>query len=769
MPFVFPIPRAVERRARTGIHFTHGDTSCGGLDLLIKPFLSRLQEVRQLHSGEYVGLRLAPPRTLALLSLALACSEPFTEVPADPVALPDLTCFPGSTSGGYGVQADWRAGWAIATGYAGGAAGFENVGGFAAIGAPASDAVGQSGMVMVRTIDFNGGQFSAGLWDTDVYAPTTTTARQFGRAVLTADVRECHGTGVPYAGCGHELFIANPDVWAHATPGEVHVYETYVPSPLDYLGVLSAPAGTPNGAEFGFAMAARRQHVDGATPWLQAPDVPPWVAIGAPGADRVVLYAVDPTSAWPLTYAQTLNGVDAGRRFGSALAVGDYNGDGLADLAVGAPKPYGGQIEGRVYVYPGLSAGPGPLAATPTVLNGFPLTGTSTGGVQQEEFGAALTAAHTLSDARDSLVVGAPRLDAAGDPDAGGVCSFRFNTCGTPGCAPVVAASRCDANPWATTSVTNGEQFGYSLSAANFFPIDGQERDDTPESFLEEVAVGRPGASGGADLANIFFTTSSLPYPSIGAQVPVGEFFAPAAGAGYATALAHIVTPQSVWADLVGGAPGSKIGAQRYGSYSLSQSLAPPTCSAGDYTFIDSQANLVTIRVSESGGDTVVTVVEEYHGVLVDSSGDPNACLPSIDLGPFGTIPATPVSTFTIPAGFEFHLSGAAACSGPTVFPAFDARPLLESILFAQIDDPALQGAVDGLLDAFVADNGTQAAVVTLDVDPTAVPTTLSFDLDLSGVSWSAIESLTSGSLHETCRPENLPWVGDFDGGVCDG
>jgi len=78
---------------------------------------------------------------------------------------------------------------------------------------------------------------------------------------------------------------------------------------------------------------------------------------------------------------------DAGGRAGSSVALGDCNGDGFDDLAVGAPEAPRG---GRVYLFNGSSAG---LPASPTAT------------VEAEE-GNALAFADVDADGDEDLVVG---------------------------------------------------------------------------------------------------------------------------------------------------------------------------------------------------------------------------------------------------------------------------------------------------------------------------------------------------------------------------
>ncbi len=95
--------------------------------------------------------------------------------------------------------------------------------------------------------------------------------------------------------------------------------------------------------------------------------------------------------------APSVSSNDANFRFGEALAAGDFNGDGRADLAVGAPG------QEKVFVYYGSAQG----LTGPSVVFSSDSLGVATNFLA--DFGDTLAAGRLGGDAYDDLVIGAPR------------------------------------------------------------------------------------------------------------------------------------------------------------------------------------------------------------------------------------------------------------------------------------------------------------------------------------------------------------------------
>jgi glycosylphosphatidylinositol phospholipase D len=129
------------------------------------------------------------------------------------------------------------------------------------------------------------------------------------------------------------------------------------------------------------------------------------LVIGSPGASVLqgsVTIAYGKKEPGPVVPDVTIRGPESYGRFGAAVAVLDFNADGLDDLAVGAPAVSDAAFpnRGAVYVYFGQPAG-GVSQRPDLVLRlDAPYAG----------FGSVLATGDFDGDGRDDLLVGAPAL-----------------------------------------------------------------------------------------------------------------------------------------------------------------------------------------------------------------------------------------------------------------------------------------------------------------------------------------------------------------------
>jgi hypothetical protein len=185
-----------------------------------------------------------------------------------------------------------------------------------------------------------------------------------------------------------------------------------------------------------------------------------------------------------LPFSQDLTGIegDAGpnHRFGFSLAPGDFDGDGLADLAVGTPgqSSAAGIGVGVVDVLRGVAG----LGLSQTPLAHFEAADLGHTPAASDALGHALAAFDVGGDARDELVIGAPGVTVSGAAGAG----VAFVVFGVDEAAPtsVQAFSQDGAVPGALEA---GDAFGASLSVGDF---DG--------NGFADLAVGVPDEDVGA-------------------------------------------------------------------------------------------------------------------------------------------------------------------------------------------------------------------------------------------------------------------------------
>lgn len=177
------------------------------------------------------------------------------------------------------------------------------------------------------------------------------------------------------------------------------------------------------------------------------------------------------------------DGEALGHTAGAALAAGDLDGDGAADLAVGAPGfDVDGAAQGAVYLLLAPGADGGGLLAD--------AAGKVLGAAAGDELGAALDAAgDSNGDGRIEVWAGAPGQDrAATDAGAAGLLS-----------GPPAGAVTWDSLPFKVFGVSASERAGASLSARGDHNGDG----------LSDLLIGAPGmASAGLDAGGAYLVLS---------------------------------------------------------------------------------------------------------------------------------------------------------------------------------------------------------------------------------------------------------------------
>jgi len=125
-------------------------------------------------------------------------------------------------------------------------------------------------------------------------------------------------------------------------------------------------------------------------PDLDADGWPELAVVASEGCRIDIFRGVE--GGWSTSCSWSLVSPNLALDFGTSLARGDFDGDGRADLAVGAPAPFGSAFLGAVWIYPGFD-GP-PVAIRPPRAGG--------------RFGSALAWVDSDGDGRDELFVGSP-------------------------------------------------------------------------------------------------------------------------------------------------------------------------------------------------------------------------------------------------------------------------------------------------------------------------------------------------------------------------
>jgi len=309
--------------------------------------------------------------------------------------------------------------------------------------------------------------------------PTPEAIAEFGEFVAVGDVNNDGNddiiVGAPLATAGG--FTDAGEAFVFEGPGltTVTILTETVPEASAHFGVSVAVGDINNDGIGDVIVGAPRATAGGS---IRAGEV--FVFLGSTTFD----------STADFTLTETTTQADA--RFGTSVAVGDVNNDGIGDVIVGAPlaAPGGDVSAGEVFVFLG--------STTFDSTADFTLTETTT--EVGASFGISVAAGDVNGDTIDDVIVGATKATAGTTSKAGEVFVFLGST---------TFDSTADFTLTELTPETLGE-FGFSLAAGD---INGDTIDDVIVGALE--ASGQAGVGGVALAADLAGFPPGVPDPTV--------------------------------------------------------------------------------------------------------------------------------------------------------------------------------------------------------------------------------------------------------------
>jgi hypothetical protein len=223
---------------------------------------------------------------------------------------------------------------------------------------------------------------------------------------------------------------------------------------------------------------------------------------------------------------------ERGDAFGAALATGDFDQDGFADLAVGVPGENVGAIvaAGAVNVLYGSAGG---LTGVGSQLFTQDSPGVGSAAEEGDGFGFTLAAGDFNSDGNDDLAIGAP-FEAVGSISAAGAVSV------LPGSAAKLIGAGSQIftqnSPGVGSAAEQADLFGLALAAGDFnqntfddlaVGVPGEDPGSVEEAGAVNVLPGSAGLLTG--VGSQLFTQNS---PGVGSAAEAGDFFGFALAAG---------------------------------------------------------------------------------------------------------------------------------------------------------------------------------------------------------------------------------------------
>ncbi len=240
---------------------------------------------------------------------------------------------------------------------------------------------------------------------------------------------------------------------------------------------------------------------------------------------------LDPAGNHRIFQNQVGGAIEAGDRFGDALATGDFNGDGRDDLAIGTPEEDLGAVvdAGAVYVIYGSAAGLGFGAVSPILLH-QDVDGVEGEAETGDRFGSVLLAGDFNGDGRDELVVGIPDEDVGALVDVGAIQVFL----GTAGGLTTLGDVLWTRGTFGSLDDIEGARFGAALATGFLATVPDDPRPDlivgipasalAPEFLDEGSILWIPGSASGLDPSEFFHALGPSDPDRWGSAIAIGDF-----------------------------------------------------------------------------------------------------------------------------------------------------------------------------------------------------------------------------------------------------
>ncbi len=242
-----------------------------------------------------------------------------------------------------------------------------------------------------------------------------------------------------------------PDEFAVVVDDTDAVY----PLVIDPLTIRWTKVETQSGANFGYSVSSVGNVASDAPGSGGVLVGAPYFDTGLVNAGKVFVFFSDTSSPPPTSPTWTKEGDQANAYLGEAVAnAKDVNGDGYADIIVGAPyfDSSGYSDDGRVYVFAG---GPSNLGSTPLWQRD--------GGLSGAHLGMALVAADVNDDSYSDVIIGAPDY------------SWSYSGCGAVFVHHGSSTGPGASANWWKAGLSYAARFGASVAGGN---VNGNTFDD---------------------------------------------------------------------------------------------------------------------------------------------------------------------------------------------------------------------------------------------------------------------------------------------------